>query len=278
MMIPDYQLWLGDCLEEMSRIEDGSIDMILADLPYGTTACKWDVVIPFEPLWKQYKRVIKRSGAIVLTASQPFSSLLVASNLDWFKYEWVWDKQSKANFMQANYQPLKTHENILVFSASPCTFVKGGIPMQYNPQKVQGYLRKSARTVYPNSWRDRTKSSYPVQNIESDKRFPVSILPISNAVHLGKTHPTQKPVTLLSYLINTYTNPGELVLDNTCGSGSTLEAAMRTERRSIGIEKDLNYYQIAIQRLERVATELRGEFKAVTDTDTPLEFPLFQVA
>lgn len=249
----DYTLWLGDCLEEMDRIESGSVDAIICDLPYGTTACSWDVVIPFEPLWKQYKRVIKKRGAVVLFGSEPFSSLLRTSNLEWFKYDWVWDKVRPQNFFNAKLQPLKNIEEIVVFYNSQPT---------YNPQgtkRIDKIVRNSA------SKRGLTKNGQAGHNggrvdefyCQEFTNYPTQLLRIK--AENFTIHPTQKPVALLSYLILTYTNEGETVLDSTCGSGSTLEAAMRTGRHSIGIEKDLGYFQVASDRLARVAAELRGE-------------------
>jgi DNA modification methylase len=242
-----YQLWLGDCLEEMSRIEDGSIDMILADLPYGTTACKWDVIIPFEPLWKQYKRVIKKRGAVVLFGSQPFTSMLVMSNPAWFKYSLVWDKKFAGNFNNAKYQPMMTFEDVLIFGNGRIT---------YNPQmtKRDKPIKGGGFTA---SQSIKQKTLEPLRKVYTDK-YPVAILEYPRA--LGKAgHPTQKPVALLSYLIKTYTNPGELVLDNTCGSGSTLEAAELNGRNSIGIEKDAGYFEIARNRLEQVTKRLANQ-------------------
>jgi DNA modification methylase len=252
----DYTLWLGNCLEQMDRIEDSSIDAIVCDLPYGRTNCSWDIVIPFEPLWKQYKRVIKRSGAVVLFGSEPFSSLLRLSNLEWYRYDLIWDKLSIGAPGVAKFRPLPSHENISIFSIGS---------VSYNPQMVQGKPYHGKNTPrkyrYGNNlklgFRDNGKSEY------DGMRFPLSIISINAQIsecnNTNRLHPTQKPVALLSYLIKTYTNEGEIVLDNTCGSGSTLEAAMRTGRHSIGIEKDAHYFGVATQRLERVAAELRGE-------------------
>ncbi len=247
----DYQLWQGNCLEEMDRIEDRSIDCILADLPYGTTACKWDVVIPFEPLWKQYKRVIKKNGAIVLFGDEPFTSLLILSNPQWFKYKWVWDKKKASGFLNAKKMPLKRSEDVVIFSNSLTT---------YNPQ-----MRQRDR-IRIDKARDKI---YGLNDSSYGKRFspggtythyyPDNIIQFHNANQVEKVHPTQKPVTLLTYLIKTYSNEGDTILDNTCGSGSTLEAAMRCNRPSIGIEKNAGYYQIAKDRLERVRAELQGD-------------------
>ncbi len=245
-----FTLHNGDCLQVLPSIPSGSIDAIITDLPYGTTACKWDSVIAFVPMWREVTRVLKPTGVFVTTASQPFTSALVMSNPEMFKYEWIWNKQSKGNFMQANFQPLKIHENILVFSQSPATYAKGKDTAVYYAQKVLGYIRKAAKTVYPNSWRDRTKSTYEVEHKGSDSRFPKSIIEITNASHVGKTHPTQKPVSLFEYLIKTYSKEGDTILDIAMGSGTTIEAAERTGRNSIGIEKDEGIFQSAVLRLK----------------------------
>lgn len=245
----DYQLWLGDCLEEMDRIEDGSVDAIICDLPYQVTACKWDKMIPLEPLWKHYKRVIKRNGVIALFGSGVFSFLLWASNRDWYKYKWIWDKVKPNGMGYAKFQPMRRTEDILIFCS--------GSPL-YNPQLV--------KRDKPRAYRNYSHSSINAVSLgamNSDKvtefYYPNDVLQYSNADQTNRLHPTQKPVALLSYLIKTYTNEGDLILDNCAGSGSTLEAAMRCNRRSIGIEKDEGYYRIAKDRLERVAAELRGE-------------------
>lgn len=244
----DYQLWLGDCLEEMDRIDDGSIDAIIADWPYGRTNCSWDSVIPLEPLWKQCKRVIKPRGAIVLTASQPFTSMLVMSNLEWFKYEWVWDKRSPTGFLNVKKMPMQQHNNILIFSSGPTT---------YNPQ-----YGKAGKPF--GKGKDRSTDSYGSfgDTVRNGVGYPKSILSYARPNNLTEghnLHPTQKPLALLEYLIKTYTNEGETVLDNTFGSCSTGEACLRTGRRFIGIEKDANYFRIGQERMERVAAELRGK-------------------
>lgn len=220
----------GDCLEVMSAIPDGSVDMVLCDLPYGITACKWDSVIPFESLWAHYKRVIKPNGAIVLFGSQPFTSALVMSNLKMFKYCWVWHKKTSANVGAARFQPLKTHEDIAVFSG------------KYKPQMVTGKKRMKGGLKKSGV----ANGSLPPVYYESDQYYPVSVLDIKTERGL---HPTQKPVALLEYLIKTYTNEGETVLDNCAGSGSTAIAALNTNRQFIGIEKDQGYFDIALKRI-----------------------------
>jgi len=260
-MSPDYVVWLGDCLIEMDNIPDGSIDMILCDPPYGTTACKWDVVIPFEPLWKQYKRVIKKQGAVVLFGSEPFSSLLRLSNLEWFKYDWVWEKSQGHNFLQAKSMPLKVHEVMSIFSRGTINHLSDFFSrMIYYPVMEQGepYRKVDRVTAAVGVLNSATlKSGFVKEN--NGSRYPRSVIHLHNTQQ-GSLHPTQKPVTLLSYLIKTYTNEGETVLDNTMGSGSTGEACLRTNRRFIGIEKDAHYFNVAQQRLERVAAELSGQF------------------
>ena len=228
----------GDCLELMKDIPDGSIDMILADLPYGTTACKWDTIIPFEPLWEQYKRIIKDNGAIVLFGSQPFTSALVMSKPRLFRHEWTWNKKSAANFMGAKYSPLKVTEDVLVFGKSK---------VNYKPIMVKGKGR------YKGGHKERENIYGKQKNkkgVWSDEYYPKSIIEISNASQVGKVHPTQKPVALFEYLIKTYTNEGETVLDNCMGSGTTGVACMNTNRNFIGIELDDKYFEIAKERIE----------------------------
>lgn len=233
------EIYLGDCLEVMSLIPDGSVDMILCDLPYGTTACKWDTVIPLEPLWVQYKRIIKKNGAIVLTASQPFTTALIASNLTMFKYCWVWDKVGSVGHLSVKHRPLQRHEEVCVFG--------DGLPAYY-PQMIKGKMRvKGGRKDKP----DQVYGRAPASGKLSDEYHPTSIIEVSNANRVGRIHPTQKPVALFEYLIKTYTNPGELVLDNCIGSGTTAIAAINTGRRFIGIEKDPEYHRIATERVMR---------------------------
>jgi site-specific DNA-methyltransferase (adenine-specific) len=213
----ENQVMQGDCLELMKDIPDGSVDMILADLPYGTTACKWDTIIPFEPLWEQYKRIIKDNGAIVLTASQPFTSALVMSNIKMFKYCWVWNKAKAANYVNAKKQPLKIHEDIAVFC-------KGN---NYNPQKTIGKFRKKGGYTVN---REVAVAQNPTVSF-NDTYYPKSILDFSVAGNKDSTlHPTQKPVALFEYLIKTYTNEGDLVLDNCAGSGTTGVACKNLNR------------------------------------------------
>ena len=230
----------GDCLVEMDKIADKGVDMILCDLPYGTTACKWDSVIPFEPLWKHYERIIKDNGAIVLTASQPFTSALVMSNAKLFRYEWIWNKKLAGNAILAKKQPLKIHENVLVFNSKI-----------YQPQKVKGKMRsKMTGGLDTNSVETiRNSSSYCEENV-NDEYYPTSIQEFTVAnMRVGRLHPTQKPLDLMEYLIKTYTNEGETVLDNCMGSGTTGIACVNTNRNFIGIEKNDKYFEIAENRI-----------------------------
>lgn len=241
----------GETIEEMKRIADGSVDMILADLPYGTTACKWDTVIPFEPLWAEYERVIKPNGAIVLTASQPFTSALVMSNPGLFRYAWVWEKSKCGNFQIARYQPLKYTEDVLVFSkkrhnyypimreASPATVSRRKYSFKGEASEIGFNHMSSGKYVY------------------SEKEFSGKINP-SNLIKFKSEfglHPTQKPIALFEYLIRTYTNEGELVLDNVIGSGTTAVAAINTGRQFIGIEREEEYVNIARERVEQAYAE-----------------------
>jgi site-specific DNA-methyltransferase (adenine-specific) len=244
----NIELWQGDCLDLMHQIPDGSIDMVLCDLPYGTTACKWDSVIPFEPLWEHYRRVVKPNGAIVLFASQPFTSALVMSNPAWFRYDLVWDKVNLyTGTLNANRMPLRRHETILVFYRSLPTYNK-----QYRRGKPYRTTRTNGRgkhTVFGNDG-----VAFPTVN--DGRHYPCSVIEIPGDVKTEKGyHPTQKPVDLLAYLIRTYTNEGETVLDNAMGSGSTGVACVQTERNFIGIQKDepekgVEYFEIARARIQ----------------------------
>jgi len=230
----------GDCLELMKSIPDGSIDAIITDPPYGTTACKWDSVIPFDLMWEQLNRIIKPNGAIVLFGSEPFSSALRMSNIKNYKYDWVWDKKLAGNGVLAKIQPLKIHELIHVFSSKGKSI--------YLPQKTKGKLRKKmfngvGTTTILNTLSE-CKETY------NDEYYPKTILEFSMAgQRKGRLHPTQKPVDLLEYLIKTYTNEYETVLDFTMGSGSTGVACVNTNRKFIGIEQDSKYFEIATNRI-----------------------------
>ena len=246
-----FNLMLGDCLERMKEIEDKSIDMILCDLPYGTTQCKWDNVIPFEPLWEQYKRIIKDNGAVVLFGSEPFSSKLRLSNLKWYKYDWIWNKKRGSGFLNAKRQPLRNHEIISVFYKKQCT---------YNPQFTKRVHERDFRNtvIKPESDIYGKINSYKSTITKDSPAYPKSIIEIRCLINNEKekvAHPTQKPVALLEYLIKTYTNEGETVLDNTMGSGSTGVACVNTNRKFIGIEMDENYFNIACDRIDGAIRE-----------------------
>jgi len=237
-------LYNGDCLIEMGKIEDGSVDMILCDLPYGTTACKWDSVIPFEPLWKHYERIIKDNGAIILTASQPFTTILTSSNIKLFRYELIWQKDKASGFLNANKMPLKAHENVLVFYKKLPT---------YNPQKTIGGLqRKRTRKKPTHEVLGKTGVNDKHVIWQDNTRYPISVLEFDVDTINHSLHPTQKPVSLMEYLIKTYTNEGETVLDNCMGSGTTGVACKNTNRNFIGIEKDEKYFDVASNRIEIV--------------------------
>lgn len=241
----NIQLYQGDCLEIMKNIPDKSVNMILCDLPYNITHAKWDIQIPFDELWKDYNRIIKDNGAIVLFGSQPFTSKLIMSNLKMFKYEWIWHKNKGGNPLNAKRMPMKQHESILVFYKKQPT---------YNPQLEERYGQGKERVKYKiqggrfNDDRVYGKVDHVVRNTKySELRNPQTVQFFD--VERG-LHPTQKPVSLLEYLIKTYTNEGEVVLDNCMGSGSTGIACINTHRRFIGIELDDNYYEIAKNRIE----------------------------
>lgn len=239
-----------DCIEGMKILPDKSIDMILCDLPYGTTKNKWDTIIPFEPLWEQYKRIIKDNGAIVLFAQTPFDKVLGASNLKMLRYEWIWRKNKATGFLNSKKMPLKEHENILVFYKK--------LPI-YNPQglikKVIPTINKGNRGIMGSTGTNYGKANKDA--IQEYENYPKDILDFN--VVMKPIHPTQKPVELLEYLIKTYTNEGEVVLDNCMGSGSTGVACLNTNRKFIGIELDNKYFDIAKERIENTYEELNKE-------------------
>lgn len=239
------QLLQGDCLELMKDIPDGSVDMILCDLPYGTTKNKWDSVINLGQMWNQYKRIIKPNGCIALFAQNPFGAELIHSNRNMFRYEWVWQKTLPQGFLNANRMPLRTSENILIFYKKLPT---------YNPQKWQGkpYDKGIRGGNLTTNYGDFGES---LSVNETGMRFPVNIIKFSNANHQQIFHPTQKPVPLLEYLIKTYTDPGQVVLDNCMGSGSTGVACVNTGRDFIGIELDPGYFETAKNRIEKQIAE-----------------------
>ena len=240
-MEEQYKLYNGDCLEIMKDIPDKSIDSIICDLPYGTTGCKWDIIIPFDKLWEQYNRIIKDNGAIILTATQPFTSKLVLSNIKGFKHEWIWQKEQGVGFQIVKYKPLQEHESVLVFTAN-------GEKVNYYPikEKIEKVKKIKRNGNNGNSETSPLKYSDNRVSIYTEK-YPTSIKKFKRDKGL---HPTQKPIALLEYLIKTYTKEGETVLDNCMGSGSTGVACINTNRRFIGIELDSNYYNIAKQRID----------------------------
>ena len=243
----------GDCLEVMKDIPSGSIDMILCDLPYGTTACKWDSVIPFEPLWEQYNRIIKDNGAIVLFGNEPFTSLLIHSNLKGFKYRWDWNKNIPSGIGYAKYRPMQQTEDIAVFT-------RNGKKTVYNPQMI-----KRANPIKSGGNNKKTGVYHDFKCMGEGKPYkktyeyknPVTLIEFAK-VRKGALHPTQKPVALLEYLIKTYTNEGDTVLDNCMGSGSTGVACVNTNREFIGIELDAGYFQIAKDRIAQALEKIAG--------------------
>ena len=257
-----WKLYEADCFDVFPSIEDKSIDMILCDLPYGTTACKWDTPLPLDDLWHEYKRIIKSNGAIVLTASQPFTTTLIHSNIEMFRYELIWDKLVLSNPYLANKMPLKCHENILIFYEKVPT---------YNPQMVKTdkisseNKGKYAKSELFGTEFDKTKY------VNNGLRFPNSVLKINSQSNecnnLNRVHPSQKPVALFEYLIKTYTNENDLVLDNCAGSGTTGVACQNLNRNCILIEKEPDYCQIIRERMRTVEDLIVEERKQQTLTD-----------
>ncbi len=264
-MLLENTIHLGDCLELMKEIPDASVDMILCDLPYGTTACKWDSVIPFKPLWEAYNRVIKDNGAIVLTASQPFSSAVVMSSLETYRHQWVWNKGVSASFALCNVAPMKIHEDVLVFSRKKVRYFPIKTPKE-KPLVVK-HKQKQFETAPL-----QKRFEHPVVYTES---YPTTLISISSRSEKRGLHPTQKPVALFEYLIKTYTNAGDLVLDNCAGSGTTAVACKQTGRRYLCIEKDRDYWLKACERVNQslgLGPVAKEASQIVTDpkTDTPL--------
>ncbi len=242
-------LHLGDCLEIMKQIPDGYVDAIICDLPYGTTACKWDSVIPFEPLWKQYKRIVKEKGAVVLFATQPFTSALVMSNVDMFRYSWVWDKDYGTDFQLAKLRPMRCHEDIAVFSHSK-TANGASSNMNYYPQKTP--LKKPVRNGGAPTTKLLHDNSMKQLDLIYTEKSPMTVIkmsPVFNTKNNPRFHPTQKPAALMEYLVKTYTNEGDTVLDNCMGSGTTGVTCKNLNRNFIGIEKDEAYFEIARKRI-----------------------------
>jgi site-specific DNA-methyltransferase (adenine-specific) len=267
--VDDVRLLLGDCLDRMGEIEDGTVDLVCCDLPYGSTECAWDQIIPFEPLWAHYRRLLKPLGAVVLMANQPFTSMLVMSNLVWFRYCWVWEKRNGANNQSAARMPIRAHEDVVVFSGGLCGNGTSR-PMRYYPQGITAVHREKTNT--DGGVRDShrpgrmRKTRVYIQNFTG---YPRSVLYFpDDSGQVERLHPTQKPVALMEYLIRTYSNEGDLVLDNACGSGTTLVAARQTNRRCIGIEKDPEIHEIARRRLEEPWTLRRRRWPS--DESMPL--------
>ena len=257
---PDYlsddgtvTLYRGDCLEIMPLLPDASVDMVMADPPYGTTACKWDSVIPLEPMWAQLKRLINPRGAIVITASQPFTTALIASNMKMFKYCWVWDKKKGGSPLLSKIQPIRVTEDVVVFGRGATVYV----PIMTDREKPKSRGRNRGQPS------ETTENVFAVDKTYT-QRYPKNIINISNASQINRVHPTQKPVALMEYLIKTYTNAGETVLDFTMGSGTTGVACMNLNRRFIGIELDAGYFKIAQERIEAAQQECAAQL--------PLEF------
>lgn len=237
------KIYNEDCIEGMKKIEDKSIDMILCDLPYGTTRNKWDTIIPLDKLWEEYNRIIKDNGAIVLTAAQPFTSALIASNINNFKYSWVWDKKLPTGHLNAKRQPLRRTEDVCVF------YKKQSV---YNPQMIKRDKRRTDKSTGKVVSGNGEQSYGKHRHIGGvyDFRYPTNILEFSNATQKSKSHPTQKPVELFEYLIKTYTNENETVLDNCMGSGTTAIACINTNRNYIGFELDEGYYNASLERIK----------------------------
>lgn len=248
----NIDLYQGDCLEVMKEIKDKSIDMILCDLPYGTTKCKWDVVIPFEPLWKQYNRIIKDNGAIVLFGQEPFSSVLRCSNLKMYRYDWKWKKQKPSNFQLMGYQCGRVTEDIMIFSKAKSCYVKNGNNMNYFPQLVKREkIRKANAKIYGDTSKNILHDYKTIDNYKVyEYKQPINIIEF-NTVSKNKLHTTQKPIELIEYLINTYSNENDIVLDNCMGSGTTGVACKNTNRKFIGIELDENYFKTAKERIDK---------------------------
>lgn len=243
-MLEINKIYNGDCLEVMKLVDDKSIDMILCDLPYGTTACKWDTIIPFEPLWEQYKRIIKDNGAIVLTASQPFTSALVMSNVKDFRYCWVWEKSRPTGHLNAKKQPMRKTEDICVYYKNQCI---------YNPQGLIGGIFDNTRPAKANKVKGEGVHGKERSDFGTSlyTNYPINILKFNNEHNVGENiHPTQKPVALFEYLIKTYTNEGDTVLDNCAGSGTTGIACININRNYIMIEKEEEYFNIIENRIK----------------------------
>ena len=267
-------LYQGDCLEEMNKIADESVDLILCDLPYGTTdrkgveekgnnrLLKWDTVIPLDLLWEQYRRILKPLGTVALTADQPFTSMLILSNLDWFKYEWIWKKQKTTGFLLANYRPMKETEDVVIFSPGGAAAAsRNGKNMTYNPQgliekkvKKKNNAKRLGKFLHnPEHMGSNNKLLHETEYEQKWTNYPSEI--IEFGLDRNVIHPTQKPVALMEYLIKTYSNEGDTVLDNCMGSGTTGVACKKTNRNFIGIEKESEYFTQAKERIDSVTVE-----------------------
>ena len=267
-------LYQGDCLEEMNKIADESVDLILCDLPYGTTdrkgveekgnnrLLKWDTVIPLDLLWEQYRRILKPLGTVALTADQPFTSMLILSNLDWFKYEWIWKKQKTTGFLLANYRPMKETEDVVIFSPGGAAAAsRNGKNMTYNPQgliekkvKKKNNAKRLGKFLHnPEHMGSNNKLLHETEYEQKWTNYPSEI--IEFGLDRNVIHPTQKPVALMEYLIKTYSNEGDTVLDNCMGSGTTGVACKKTNRNFIGIEKESEYFTQAKERIGSVTVE-----------------------
>ena len=242
-------LHLGDCLEVMQGIPDGSVDAVICDPPFGTTACKWDSVIPFEPMWAQLKRIVKPNGAIVLMASQPFTSALVMSNVAMFRYQWIWEKNKATGHLNAKKRPLVSHEDVVVFSKATTNYFPQGLVEKETPSISKGDRGRKGVGSSGDCYGAATKDA-----VQTHGNYPRSVIKFTVDMK-AEFHPTQKPVALMEYLIRTYTNAGETVLDFTCGSGTTGVAAANTARRFIGIERDPDYFQIASAHIQKAQAD-----------------------
>lgn len=241
-VIGDCTLYFGNCMEIMPTIPTGSLDMILSDLPYGTTQNKWDSVLPLDQLWEEYWRVVKPNGAVVLTAAQPFTSALIMSGLAAFKYEWVWRKSRPTGQLNSKREPLRDKEDIPVFYLSPPT---------YNPQMGEGKSNHVSGKPHTKTASGNWGKQYEIVEEKTTTKYPRAVLDFPSLNPVGQLHPTQKPVALMEYLIRTYTNEGETVFDNTMGSGTTGVACLNSGRKFIGIENDEGYFQIACDRIRK---------------------------
>lgn len=264
-----YTLWQGDCLELLSDIVPGSVDLVLADMPYGTTQCKWDQIIPLDKLWPLMKRVAKNNAAFVLCGNQPFTSVLTCSNLEMYRYDWYWEKDKGANFMFGNKMPLKNIESLSVFYSKQPTYIPqktinpAGVSRRHlhkNPSKITDNVRSVMGDTWKETPLDETQN-YHGKTYEPDKLLPKQLIYFARQ-QKGKLHPTQKPVDLMAYMIRTYTNPGETVLDFCFGSGTTGVACAQEGRNFIGIEKDTTYFEIAKKRIEEAFAKQTAEVSA----------------